>query len=80
MLDDALGPALVATLGDDQWASTIDLQVQFLGPARPGELRGFGRVVRRGRSVAFLAAELRTGSGDIVATATASAMIRPRNR
>jgi acyl-coenzyme A thioesterase PaaI-like protein len=30
MLDDTLGPALVATLGDGQWAPTIDLQVQFL--------------------------------------------------
>lgn len=76
MLDDTLGPALVATLGDGQWAPTIDLQVQFLSPARPGTLRGSGRVVRRGRDVAFLAGELRDPEGRIVATATASAMIR----
>jgi len=30
MLDDTLGPALVATLGEGEWAPTIDLHVQFL--------------------------------------------------
>src|SRR6202012_4478030 len=65
MLDDTLGPALVATLGEGQWAPTIDLQVQFLRPAQPGELRGHGRVVRRGRGVAFLGGELHpVGTGE----------------
>ena len=36
MLDDTLGPALVATLGPGQFAPTTDLHVQFLRPARPG--------------------------------------------
>jgi uncharacterized protein (TIGR00369 family) len=76
MLDDTLGPALVATLGDGEWAPTTDLHVQFLRPAMPGELRGHGRIVRRGRDVAFLAGELRNGDGDLVATATATAAIR----
>jgi uncharacterized protein (TIGR00369 family) len=78
MLDDTLGPALVATLDDGQWAPTIDLQVQFLRPAKPSQLRGVGRVVRRGKEVAFLAGELRGADGSIVATATASAIIRSR--
>ena len=76
MLDDTLGPALVATLGPGQFAPTIDLHVQFLRPARPGRLTGRGRVVRRGRDVAFLAGELVDGSGEIVAVATATAHIR----
>jgi uncharacterized protein (TIGR00369 family) len=78
MLDDTLGPALVATLDDGQWAPTIDLQVQFLRPAKPGQLRGVDRVVRRGKEVAFLAGELRGADGSVVATATASAIIRSR--
>jgi acyl-coenzyme A thioesterase PaaI-like protein len=53
MLDDTLGPALVATLGPGDWAPTTDLHVQFLTPARPGRLIGSGRVVRRGRAAAF---------------------------
>jgi uncharacterized protein (TIGR00369 family) len=78
MLDDTLGPALVATLEAHQWAPTIDLQVQFLVPATPGELRGRGRIVRRGRDIAFLAGDLVNARGDIVATATATAIIRSR--
>jgi len=76
MLDDTLGPALVATLGPGQFAPTTDLHVQFLRPARPGRLTGRGRVVRRGRDVAFLAGELVDDSGQIVAVATATAPIR----
>ncbi len=76
MLDDTLGPALVATLGAGQWAPTVALQVQFLKPAKPGSLRGSGRVVRRGKEIAFLAGELRDLDGELVATATATATIR----
>jgi uncharacterized protein (TIGR00369 family) len=76
MLDDTLGPALVATLDDGEWAPTTDLHVQFLKPANPGELRGSAQIVRRGRDMAFLAGELRDAKGDLVATATATAVIR----
>lgn len=75
---DTLGPALVATLGEGEWAPTVDLQVRFLRPAKPGVLRGRGRVVRRGRDIAFLAGELRGPNGDVVATATATPAVRRR--
>ena len=76
MLDDTLGPALVATLGPGLFAPTTDLHVQFLRPARPGRLTGRGRIVRRGREVAFLAGELVDDSGQVVAAAVATAQIR----
>lgn len=79
MLDDTLGPALVATLGAEEWAPTLDLHVQFMAPAAPGQLCGRGRVVRRGRDIAFLAGELRDAQEKIVAAATATAMIRRRS-
>jgi uncharacterized protein (TIGR00369 family) len=75
MLDATLGPALATKLSDGEWAPTISLNVQFVRPAKPGKLRGRGRVVRRGRDIAFLAGELIDGE-DIIATATASAVIR----
>lgn len=77
MLDDTLGPALVATLGPGEFAPTITLSVQFLRSARPGRLVGTGRVVMRGRQVAFLAGELTDDAGTVVATATATAQLRP---
>jgi uncharacterized protein (TIGR00369 family) len=75
MLDDTLGPALVATLPRDQFAPTLELKVNFIRPARPGILIGEGRIVSRGRSIAFLAGELTTETGELVATATATARI-----
>jgi uncharacterized protein (TIGR00369 family) len=76
MLDDTLGPALVATLGPGEWAPTSDLHTQFHAPARPGRFLGRGRVVRRGRHIAHLAGELEDGEGNLVASAVATANIR----
>ena len=76
MLDDTLGPALVATLAPGDTAPTTDLHVQFLRPARAGRLTGHGRIVRCGRDVGFMTGELRDEEGELVATATATAQIR----
>jgi uncharacterized protein (TIGR00369 family) len=75
MLDDTLGPALVATLPPDSFAPTLELKVNYLRPARPGRLVGTGRVVHRGGTIAFLSGELADGAGAVVATATATARI-----
>jgi uncharacterized protein (TIGR00369 family) len=76
MLDDTLGPALVATLGPGEFAPTTDLHVQFLRPASPGRLVGRGRIVRKGKDVGFLYGDLVDETGSVVATATATAQIR----
>jgi uncharacterized protein (TIGR00369 family) len=76
MLDATLGPALLATLGPGQFAPTTDLHVQFLRPARPGRITGRGRVVRRGKDIAFMAGELLDDSGQMLAVATSTAQIR----
>ena len=76
MLDDTMGPALAATLAPGQFVPTTDLHVQFLRPARPARLIGRGRVVRRGKDVAFLAGELSDACRQVVAVATATAQIR----
>ncbi|CAM3203726.1 PaaI family thioesterase [Tsukamurella hominis] len=76
MLDDTLGPALVATLAPDQFAPTVSLTVQYLAPALPGTFVGHGRVVKRGREIAFLEGHLVDAQGTTVATATATSVIR----
>lgn len=75
MLDDTLGPALVAALPNNHFAPTVELKVNFIRPAKPGRLVGTGRVVARGGTIAFLAGELSTEQGELVATATATARI-----
>ena len=75
MLDDTMGPALAATLDAGEFAPTLNLNVSFARPARIGKLLGKGRIVRRGKEVCLLAAELYQ-DGDLVASATATAIIR----
>jgi uncharacterized protein (TIGR00369 family) len=59
MLDSTLGPALRATLKRAETATTLELKVNFIRPATPGVLTGRGRVIHRGRSIAFVEGELR---------------------
>jgi uncharacterized protein (TIGR00369 family) len=40
MLDDTLGPALVATLPKGQFAPTVNLSVSFLRPGKVGAITG----------------------------------------
>jgi uncharacterized protein (TIGR00369 family) len=75
MLDDTLGPALVCTLPPNHFAPTIELKVNFIRPVPLGTLVGEGRVVARGGTIAFLAGDLKTAQGELVATATATARI-----
>lgn len=51
MLDDTMGPALVATLGGDEFAATLEIKVNYLRPVKTGELTGHGSVVHRGGSI-----------------------------
>jgi uncharacterized protein (TIGR00369 family) len=75
MLYDTVGPALLATLEPDQFQSTLELNVQFLRPVRPGRIVGRGRVVRRDGDMALLEASLSDAEETVIATATATARI-----
>jgi uncharacterized protein (TIGR00369 family) len=77
MLYDTLGPALLATLEPDQFQSTLDLNVRFLRPVRPGRFVGRGRVVQRDGDIASLEASLHETGGATIATATATARVIP---
>ena len=75
MLDDTMGPALWFMNGGRTYSTTIDLSASFLCAAQPGLLYGEGRVVQRGKIIAFLEAQLSDPAGRIVARATASARV-----
>ena len=77
MLDDTLGPAVVTLLEPRDAVSTIEIKVNYLRPARAGRLIGEGRVVHKGRSIAFVEGTLSTEEGTLVATATGTWRIMP---
>ena len=68
MLDQACAIAGIAKTG--QLATTLEIKTPCLRAARPGVLRAEARVVRAGRSIAFLEAELLDEDGTLLATAS----------
>ena len=47
--------------------ATIEMKLNFTGPARPGELTATGRVLHEGRRIVTASAEARTAGGQLVA-------------
>ena len=80
MLDQAMAEAGVAHLGWQAYIPTLEITVSFLRPALPGRLIGEGRVVRVTRSVIFLEGSLGDAAGTLLATASQTALIRPRRQ
>jgi uncharacterized protein (TIGR00369 family) len=72
MLDDTMGPILYATLPAGAIQSTIEMKVAFIKPARPGQIRGQGRVIHKGRRIAFMEGQLYDVRDELLATASAS--------
>ena len=77
MLYDTVGPALLATLNPDQFQSTLDFNVRFLRPVRPGRIVGKGRVVHRDADFAYIEATLHDSNDATIAVATATAKVIP---
>jgi uncharacterized protein (TIGR00369 family) len=75
MLDDCMGPAILIATDATAYPSTIDLNVHFLAPAKPGLLIGKGRVVQLGKTIGFVESDLEDANGNLVARATASVRI-----
>lgn len=77
MLDDTMGPAAMMAMEGKALVPTINLNVSFLGAARPGRLFAEATVTQVGRSVCFVEGRLMDDDGRLVATATCSARVYP---
>ncbi len=64
ILDTAMGGSVVSLLTEDETTATTSLYVEFLSAARAGDtLTARGRVLRRGRHIAFAEGDLVGGDG-----------------
>jgi uncharacterized protein (TIGR00369 family) len=75
MLDDTMGPAVFTHSQGRLYTATIDFNVSFLSPAKPGPLFGEGQVIQMGKTVGFVEAKLMDPQGAIIARATSSARL-----
>jgi acyl-CoA thioesterase len=77
LLDSTLGAAVISSIAHEEWCGTLQLSIQYNDPARRGPLVAAGRVVRRGRCVAFAEGEVTDAQGRIVARAHGTWVIWP---
>ncbi|MEE4204898.1 MAG: PaaI family thioesterase [Erythrobacter sp.] len=77
-LDDVMGYAYVAATGGEMAPLNLDLTMSLIRLIPEGTLIGKGRVVKAGRKVVFLEAELLSEDGKLMARATSTAIPTPR--
>lgn len=80
MLDDTMGPAVFVHTEGALYTATIDFNVSFLAPAKPGPIVGEGRVIKLGKSVGFVEAYLADAEGEMLAHATSTVRLIPAEK
>ena len=76
LADATMAHALMSSLDEKSYCSTIEMKISYLEAVRDGAMICTGGIVRRGRRVAFMEAKVHNGDR-IVASATATFAIMP---
>lgn len=75
MLDNAAGLAVMCALEPGQTAPTMEIKSNFMRPGKPGKFIAEGWIRSQAAGVCFVEAFLMSESGQLVATASATARI-----
>jgi uncharacterized protein (TIGR00369 family) len=69
LIDSAMAFAIMRLLGDNEHTVTVDLTIHYLRPLSKGSAQASARVVRAGRRIVTVSAELFDAEGKLAATA-----------
>jgi uncharacterized protein (TIGR00369 family) len=69
LIDSAMAIAIMPMLAENERTTTVDLTIHYMRPLTEGTARASARVVRAGRRVITVSAELFNHKGDLAATA-----------
>lgn len=69
LIDSATAFAIISLLPTDERATTVDLTISYLRPLTEGRARAVARVVRSGKRLIVISAELFDDRGTLAATA-----------
>jgi acyl-CoA thioesterase len=78
LIDSAIGLALCTIIDQGTAITTIDLQVNFLSPAKPAILTARGRIIHKGKRTAVGDCEVTDEHGQLVSKGTATYLILER--
>jgi len=59
-----------------QWCPTVEVKCSFIAPAKMGECRGEGRVIKAGKALAFVEARLWGADAQLALHATATLSVK----
>jgi uncharacterized protein (TIGR00369 family) len=79
-IDAAMAQALMSLVGVEQTPISLEIKVSFFAPARPGLVVAEGRVERAGRSTCFVEGDLRDASRTLLAKASSTVRLIPREK
>jgi uncharacterized protein (TIGR00369 family) len=77
MLDDTMGPAVLVMSQGETYTATIDMNVSYLNPARPGPIVGEAQVIQLGKTIGFVEGRLMDEDGVWLARGTATVRLVP---
>ena len=69
LIDSAMAFAIIQLLGEDEHTVTVDITIHYLRPLSQGTARASARVVRAGKRVITVSAELFDNNDKLAATA-----------
>jgi acyl-CoA thioesterase len=75
LIDSAVGLALCTMIDHGSVITTINLQVNFLAPAKPGSLTARGRIIHKGKRTAVGDCQVSDEDGKLVSKGTATYLI-----
>jgi uncharacterized protein (TIGR00369 family) len=75
LADTATGLAVRSMVPADRRHATVQLDVHYLSPGRPGRVTAVGTTVRVGATIAYAEADVTDGRGRLLARATATVAV-----
>ena len=76
-LDAAMAHVVIIESGGKENLASLEIKVSFLSPVAPGKVVAHAKIIRKGKRVAFLEANLLDGQGKHLASATSTALVTP---
>lgn len=76
LADAAMGVAMTSSLEPKETFSTLQLQMNYLRPVRQGRLAATARMIRRGRTTAYLETEVVDAEGQLIAKGSSCCAIK----
>lgn len=71
LIDAAIGVSIIGQLGGRP-ATTVEMKVNYLRPAKEGKVRARAKIVKLGKTLAVATAEVHDPHGHIIATGSAT--------